>query len=92
SPIGEPPAPYRSGTIARWTEFFSLVVGMNVSFVRAYTDPRTLPPSVEQAYPELVVFEERPDWIDDDEYARIKARSGFRFDQPDDYWSQFYRS
>jgi hypothetical protein len=43
SPTGSPPAPYRSGTIARWTEFFSLVVGMNVSFVQAYTDPRTLP-------------------------------------------------
>jgi hypothetical protein len=48
-------------------------------------------PSVEKAYPELVVFEERPDWVDDDEYARIRARSGFQFDQPDDDWSRFYR-
>lgn len=46
---------------------------------------------VEGAYPELVVVDERPDWVDDEEYQRIKARSGFRFDQPDEYWTRFYR-
>ena len=47
---------------------------------------------VENAYPGLVVFEERPDWVDDAQYERIKARSGFRFDQPDEYWIRFYRA
>lgn len=46
---------------------------------------------VQEAYPGLVVFDERPDWVDDGEYQRIKAKSGFRFDQPDGYWTRFYR-
>ena len=35
SPGGSPPAPTSSGTLARWNEVFSLVVGMNVPFARA---------------------------------------------------------
>src|SRR5437764_10160531 len=42
-PGGPPPAPYGWTSIARW-ENFSLVEGMNVSFARAYTVPRTIPP------------------------------------------------
>lgn len=46
---------------------------------------------VEAAYPELAVFDDRPDWVDDPEYARIKAKTGFRFDQPDEYWARRLR-
>jgi hypothetical protein len=46
---------------------------------------------LESAYPELVVFDERPGWIDQAEYGRIAERSGFPFDQPDNYWRRFYR-
>ena len=41
--------------------------------------------------PELVVFDERPGWIDQAEYGRIAERSGFPFDKPDNYWRRFYR-
>lgn len=47
--------------------------------------------TVEKTYPGLVVFEQRPAWVSDAEYARLRAESGFRYDQPDDYWSRFYR-
>jgi hypothetical protein len=46
---------------------------------------------VEKNYPDLGVFDEWPAWVDETEYARIKAKSGFRFDQPDDYWTRFYQ-
>lgn len=44
------------------------------------------------AYPELVVVEERPLWVDDDEYARIKAWSGFEYDAPTEYWSTWFEA
>lgn len=46
---------------------------------------------LQAAYPELVVFDTRPDWVDDAEYARIKDWTGFRFDQPNDYWARWFR-
>ena len=61
SPGGSPPAPYGLRTLADSRNFFSLVEGMSVAFVHAYTNPRTLPsrragwasdgwPCVEQAW------------------------------------------
>src|SRR5947209_16577248 len=45
---GGSPAPGRWETLARWIEFFSVVEGMSVTFVHAYTNPRSLP-RIEQA-------------------------------------------
>ena len=47
--------------------------------------------ALEAAYPELIVVDERPSWVDHAEYERIKARSGFEFDQPQGYWTRFFR-
>jgi hypothetical protein len=46
---------------------------------------------IERTYPELVIFDEWPAWVDEAEYVRIRAKTGFRFDQPDSYWNRFYR-
>ena len=43
SPSGSPPAPHRSETPPDLEIFSSLVEGMSVAFVHAYTNPRTLP-------------------------------------------------
>ena len=47
--------------------------------------------AVEAAYPDLKGFDDRPDWVDDAEFATIKSRTGFRFDEPNEYWSRFFR-
>jgi hypothetical protein len=47
--------------------------------------------AIEARYPDLEVIDDRPGWMSDSEYARIKAKTGFAFDQPDDYWHRFYR-
>lgn len=47
--------------------------------------------AIEVAYPDLKVMDERPRWVDDAQYARIKGRSGFPFDQPTDYWRRFFK-
>ncbi len=46
---------------------------------------------LESTYPELVVVDERPGWMDQGEYERIAAGSRFAFDEPNDYWRRFYR-
>lgn len=47
--------------------------------------------TLEKAYPDLVVFEQWPGWMDEAEYARIRSERGFRADQPTGYWARFYR-
>ncbi len=47
--------------------------------------------AIEAAYPELTVVDDRPTWMNDAEYERIRARWDIPFDQPDDYWCRFYR-
>jgi hypothetical protein len=46
---------------------------------------------VESTYPELLVVDGRPAWMDQEEYERIAAVSSFPFDEPTDYWRRFYR-
>jgi hypothetical protein len=47
--------------------------------------------AIESAYPDLHVVEEAPSWMDAARYDRLKGRTGFRFDRPDDYWRHWYR-
>jgi hypothetical protein len=47
---------------------------------------------LEAAYPELVVFAERPTWMDESEYEAIKSEACFRFDRPPAYWNRYYRA
>lgn len=48
-------------------------------------------PAVESAYPGMAVFEERPPWMTTSMYRRIKSHHGFSFDEPDDWWMQFFQ-
>jgi len=44
------------------------------------------PADVSAKYPWLTVFEHRPEWMSDDEYADIAAGAAFDIDQPLSGW------